>query len=640
MKKEQIIGIVLIAVVIFIYMAVIMPKYYTPPAGQKPGTGTLAKNTTAPGSADTTGLSVGKDTTLPLAATSGDDTTTPVLAAAPAVPAQDILVDTDLYRARFTTLGGRLKSFLLKKVKAETLPTGKELEDELKAARESGNDIKIESATIRLELVRKLELLKLKLKDAQAKKDSAAVAKYTDEINELNWVELIHGNSQLPMPFQVELAGIPKADTQVIYSANTTEIRLSGTTPTAKLLLTGIMPNGLTIQKEITLQNNNYMMGFDLQLANPGDKLASLRSLDGYGMKLYAGSGLGDMQMHAQSRYDIGVQPVRKVDNKVKIMSLSLKKPDLRVNGNVSWAGLETNYFFKGYVSTLSPSTSVVANYTPIGHNYSPTLWLEMPPAEIPAKDTLKQSYQFYLGPKDADKLAALNVKVEEILFPGWLQTINLWLLKVTKLCYKLTHNYGLAIILIAFLLKLVTFPLNHMSYKSMKGMQLLAPEMKAIQEKFKDDPQRQQKEMMELYRKYKVNPMSGCLPMLIQMPIFISLYQVLGKVIELRGAHFFGWITDLSKPDTITMIMGLPINILPILMGVTMWLQQKMTTSPDPKSARMGQIMTVVFLFIFWSMPSGLVLYWFVTNILSILQQHYINKQDFPVHLHHAEAK
>ena len=127
---------------------------------------------------------------------------------------------------------------------------------------------------------------------------------------------------------------------------------------------------------------------------------------------------------------------------------------------------------------------------------------------------------------------------------------------------------------------------------------------------------------------------------MLIQMPIFISLYQVLGKVIELRGAHFFGWITDLSKPDTITMIMGLPINILPILMGVTMWLQQKMTTSPDPKSARMGQIMTVVFLFIFWSMPSGLVLYWFVTNILSILQQHYINKQDFPVHLHHAEAK
>jgi YidC/Oxa1 family membrane protein insertase len=172
-----------------------------------------------------------------------------------------------------------------------------------------------------------------------------------------------------------------------------------------------------------------------------------------------------------------------------------------------------------------------------------------------------------------------------------------------------------------------------------MKRMQILQPEMKALQEKYKDDPTRQQKELMELYRKHKVNPMSGCLPMIIQMPIFFSLYQVLGKVIELRGAPFYGWITDLSKPDTIMVVMGISINILPLLMGVTMWVQQKMTTTPDPKSAMMGQMMTLVFIFIFWNMPSGLVLYWFITNILSILQQHYINKQEIPIHMPHAEA-
>lgn len=640
MKKENIIGIVLIAVVMFIYMGVILPKYNKPVPSKKTAKGTLAQNTALPGTADTTGNNLASNTTLAGTATTGNGTTKPVVAAAPAVPAQDIIVDTDLYRARFTTLGGRLKSFLLKNVKAETLASRQELEAELKSAKESGDSIKIESATVKLDHVNKLESLNLKLKDAQAKKDQALVAQYTDQINELHWVELVSSNPQLPMTFQVELAGFANGDNQVVYTPSTTAIKLSKANPTAKLMMTGIMPNGITVQKEISLQNDNYKMGLNLQLINTTDKLIALRSLDGYGMKLYAGSGLGDLQMHTQSRYDMGVQPVRKVDDKVKIISLSMKKPDQRINGAVDWAGIETNYFFKGYVVTLSPSTSVVAHLTQAGANFSPTLWLEMPPVEIPAKDNIKQTYQVYIGPKENEKLAALNVKVEEILFPGWLQTINIWVLKLTKLCYKMTRNYGLAIILIAIILKIITFPLNHMSYKSMKGMQLMSPEMKAIQEKYKDDPQRMQREMMELYRKYKVNPMSGCLPMLIQMPVLISIYQVLGKVIELRGASFVWWMTDLSKPDTIATVMGLPINILPILMGATMYLQQKMTTTPDPKSAQMGQIMTIVFLFIFWSMPSGLVLYWFVTNLLSILQQHYVNKQEFPMHLHHAEVK
>jgi len=641
MQKNQILGIILITAVVFLYLTVLMPKYYKQPP--PPVNQTLVSKDSTKTAGDVTPSSDGKSA----AASTSETTTTPTSDKQTLVPdinllakdAKEIVVDADLYRARFSTLGGRLVSFKLKKIHIDALASVSELEKEYEAIKDSSDPLKVASVSSRLALAKEIEDLQKKEKEARAAGKTAEADTFKSALEATGWVELINSNNDLPKPFQIDYSGIQGGDLATLYSTPTDHVTMSKSSPDAVLILTGKLPNGLVVEKKLSFQNASYAMQLDLNISNPTDKSFRMASADGTGLKLYAGSGLGDMQMFTQSKYDIVPQASGKVDKKVKVIPVSVKNLNNQVTGDITWAGLETNYFFKGWVPILSMTSTVGAEYSQSGKLHSPSLWLSIPSLDIPSKDINKQSYLFYIGPKQLDKLGVLKVPVEEIIFPGMLQTINLWLLYLLKWCFAVTKNYGIAVILISVIIKVVTFPLNHISYKSMKAMQILAPEVKLLQEKYKDDPARQQKEMMELYRKNKVNPMSGCFPMLLQMPIFFSLYQVLGKVIELRGAPFFGWIHDLSKPDTITVIAGMPINILPLLMGATMWVQQKMTTTPDPKSAMMSQFMTIFFLFIFWNMPSGLVLYWFVQNLLSILQQHYINKQDIPIHLSHSEA-
>ena len=188
--------------------------------------------------------------------------------------------------------------------------------------------------------------------------------------------------------------------------------------------------------------------------------------------------------------------------------------------------------------------------------------------------------------------------------------------------------NYGWAIIILTFLIRIVFFYPNHKSYKSMKDMQKLQPKVAKIREKFKDDKEAMNKELMALYKTFKVNPLAGCLPMVIQLPVFIALYNVLGYAIELRHASFIPtvpftdivWLADLSTKD--------PLLITPIVMGATMFLQQKMTPSPgDPAQAKMMMFLPLIFTFMFLNFASGLVIYWLVNNVLSIVQQYYTNK-------------
>ena len=191
----------------------------------------------------------------------------------------------------------------------------------------------------------------------------------------------------------------------------------------------------------------------------------------------------------------------------------------------------------------------------------------------------------------------------------------------VLKFFYKYLGNYGWTIILLTIITRIPFIPLMHKSQQSMKKMQAIQPMMASIKEQFKKDPQKMQKEMTALYKKHKVNPVGGCLPMLLQIPVFIALYNVLSKAIELRGAPFIFWIHDLSMKD--------PYYILPVVMGASMVIQQKMTPSTmDPAQAKIMMIMPIVFTFMFLSFPSGLVIYWFVNNILGIAQQLYANKK------------
>jgi YidC/Oxa1 family membrane protein insertase len=207
----------------------------------------------------------------------------------------------------------------------------------------------------------------------------------------------------------------------------------------------------------------------------------------------------------------------------------------------------------------------------------------------------------------------------------------------VLKFFYSLTSNYGWAIIFLTIIVRIPFIPLINKSQKSMKKMQEIQPRMAEVKEKYKKDPQRMQKEMMELYKKHKVNPVGGCLPMLLQIPVFFALYKILLIAIELRDAPFMLWIKDLSAPDTLfghipslfPLIGGFALGPLPLVMGITMLIQQKMTpTSADPRQNKIMMFMPIIFTFMFLNFASGLVLYWLMNNILSIAQQFYINKK------------
>jgi len=219
----------------------------------------------------------------------------------------------------------------------------------------------------------------------------------------------------------------------------------------------------------------------------------------------------------------------------------------------------------------------------------------------------------------------------------GWTDIIAKPLLYLLRFFYEYIHNYGLSIILLTILVKGLFWPLTHKSYKSMKEMQKLQPRMAKLREKFKNDKQKLNQEMMSLYKTYKVNPMGGCLPMVIQIPVFFALFRVLGGCIELRHAPFALWINDLSAPGRLfnfpfqipfmTPPYGIP--VLTLLMGASMFLQQKMTPTPgDPMQAKIMMFLPVIFTFMFINFPSGLVLYWLVNNLLSIGQQYRIHRQ------------
>lgn len=223
--------------------------------------------------------------------------------------------------------------------------------------------------------------------------------------------------------------------------------------------------------------------------------------------------------------------------------------------------------------------------------------------------------FKLFLGPKDPDELRKLCKSATKVIDYGTFGFIAVPILKLIKLTHKVTGNYGLDIVLLALLIKLVFLYPTQKSYQAMKEMQKLAPELKLLQKKYKDDPERLRREIMELYRRRRVNPFSGCLPLLLQLPVFFALYRALLTSIDLRHAPFVLWIRDLSSKD--------PTYISPLLMGFTMFLQQKLTPSQgDPQQQKVMLFMPLIFTVLFLTFPSGLVLYWLTSNVLSIIHQ------------------
>jgi YidC/Oxa1 family membrane protein insertase len=266
------------------------------------------------------------------------------------------------------------------------------------------------------------------------------------------------------------------------------------------------------------------------------------------------------------------------------------------------------------------------------------TAALVEPMRTLEAGQTQEDSFLVFYGPRDLDILESLGHNMAAAVDFGWFDLIAKPMLAALNFFDRYVGNYGVAIIIITILIKLLLWPVAAKSYKSMKKMQELQPLLAKMKEKYKDDRERLQQETMQLYKTYKVNPVGGCLPMVVQFPVFIAFYKVLGSAIELRHAPFMFWINDLAAPDRLPIGFnfaipfvqeGYGLPVLTILMGGSMFLQQKMTPSTgDPTQAKMMLMMPVVFTFMFLNFPAGLVLYWLVQGVLSIGQQYWTNQQ------------
>jgi len=230
------------------------------------------------------------------------------------------------------------------------------------------------------------------------------------------------------------------------------------------------------------------------------------------------------------------------------------------------------------------------------------------------------ESFFAYIGPKEWKLFSKFDPRLENVIEFGWFTFLSRPFFKVMYAIYEFVGNWGWAIVLFTLLVKIILFPLSYKGLMSMQKMKDLAPKMKEIKEKYGKDPAKMNQQMMALYKKHGANPMGGCLPMLLQIPIFFALYRVLLNADELQGAPWIGWITDLSLQD--------PLYILPILMGITMFIQQKITPNSmtDPTQQKIMQFLPIIMTFFFLTFPAGLVLYWLTNNILTIAQQWYIN--------------
>jgi YidC/Oxa1 family membrane protein insertase len=242
------------------------------------------------------------------------------------------------------------------------------------------------------------------------------------------------------------------------------------------------------------------------------------------------------------------------------------------------------------------------------------------PAIEVAPGDQVTYQTSFFAGPKIVNRLEEISPYLDLTVDYGWLWWVAKPLHWVLEQTHKVSNNWGWAIILLTVVIKLILFPLSHKAYISMAGMRKVTPKMQAIREQYGDNRQKLQEEMLKLYRTEKINPMGGCFPMLLQMPVFIALYWVLMESVELRHSPFIGWIQDLSVMD--------PWFVLPLLMGASMYIQQKMNPAPpDPTQAKVMQMLPVVFTVMFLWFPAGLVLYWLVNNIISMVHQGMINK-------------
>jgi YidC/Oxa1 family membrane protein insertase len=400
---------------------------------------------------------------------------------------------------------------------------------------------------------------------------------------------------------------------------------------------------GVELRKTWTFDPETYAFRLAIEVANRSPAAISPRFLVDWPAEVRHEQDFVDQALAALHEGKVVLQPVAGFGSKSFWGTLFGRTPahEIRVSpevepGEVDWAGFQTTYFLAAAFPD-NPSQAR-ARFVVLEPSKAGAAQLFFDPVELAPGQTISREFRGYIGPKEAERLASLGSGAELSIDRGYrwvspLVRLFAWLLHAL---YTVIPNYGVAIILLTILVRAVTAPLTIRQMRSMERLRRVQPRMKEIQEKYADDRQKQSEELMKLYKLEKVNPLGGCFPMLLQLPVFIGLFYALRSSLELRHAPFFGWINDLSAPDLLFTIPGvnLPVRVLPIVMGITMFFQQRITPmqTPDPTQARMMMIvMPIMMTVLFYQFPSGLVLYWMLSNVLAIGHQLWIGRNMRP---------
>jgi len=364
--------------------------------------------------------------------------------------------------------------------------------------------------------------------------------------------------------------------------------------------------NGITYTKTFVLTRNNYAVDVEYTINNQSDAAASVQMYAQLKQNLMDDGGSLTMPTYRGGAYSTD-------DTNYKKYSFDdMQDKNLNMTTANGWAAMLQHYFVSAWIPRSADASNLFTR-TSNGQGY---IGIRLPTTTIAAGSEQTVKSTLWVGPKLQKEMEATAANLNLTVDYGWLWFIASPLHKLLSFIQGLVGNWGIAIMTLTFIVRGAMYPLTKAQYTSMAKMRMLQPKLAAMRERLGDDRQRMSQEMMELYKKEKVNPLGGCLPILLQMPIFIALYWSLMESVELRHSPFFGWIHDLSAQD--------PYYILPILMGASMFMIQKMSPSTvtDPMQQKIMTFMPVMFTFFFLFFPSGLVLYWLVSNVVTLIQQ------------------
>jgi YidC/Oxa1 family membrane protein insertase len=412
--------------------------------------------------------------------------------------------------------------------------------------------------------------------------------------------------------------------TEAIFSIDTLSERVLVAEKPFELPFSWVSDQGIVVEKKFIFSPETYLIGLQVTIKNGSSAVFSNQL------------ALALTKVFSEKGTVIGFQGASTlIEDRLEQIKLKKIKDKNVYSGNLKWIAVQDRYF----LSSIIPQKPVDARLRLFlkDGNFLEAQYLQ-PESVVQPGTQQTFEYQLYLGPKSTKTLSRYDNDLGKVIEFGWFTFLAkpcLWFMNF--LHDNFIPNYGVSIIILTLLTKILLWPLGSKSYKSMSEMKKIQPLIKQLREKHKNDRKKMNAETMALYRTYKINPLGGCLPMVVQIPVFFALYRMLYGAIELRHAPFFLWINDLSAPDRLFRfnfsipLMEPPygIPVLTLVMGASMLLQQKMSPPMgDPTQAKMMMLMPVVFTFIFINFSSGLVLYWLINNLVSILQQYYITKK------------